>query len=244
MPNYRSPNHNRLLALEQELLAKKRWAKQLKSGQNIDSLKKKQTRKVSGKRHVNNRLLQLEQDILGKYRSKESQTKTSQARTLRVEKHKSDRIISSKNKSSLEQQPQRQKPKSKGSRVKSQVFDTGEAIILQYNSEVFPIPTPPTPVISLPEKTSMVETLPIQDLPVDREKSAILSIDDSDKSPSLTETSISDKIEASTPELPVVPETVVSNSKISTETDRETEDSLSQAAELISKIVPTSKVVA
>ncbi|MDJ0590879.1 MAG: hypothetical protein QNJ72_12920 [Pleurocapsa sp. MO_226.B13] len=236
MPNYRSPNHNRLLALEQELLAKKRWAKELKSEQDIDDLKQEQTRKVSGKRQVNNRLLQLEQDILGKYRSKESQTKTSQARTLRVEKHKSDRIISSKNKSSLEQQPQRQKPKSKGSRVKSQVFDTGEAIILQYNSEALTVATPHAVAVDLPATTSMVDTLPIPDLPINNEKSAISSGDDSDKSPSLTETSISDKIEASTPELPVVPETVVANPKISTEMDRETEDSLSQAAELISKI--------
>ncbi len=231
MPKYRSPRHNRLLALEQELLAKKRWAKELKSGHQIDYFKKKQTRKLSGKRHVNNRLLQLEEDLLGKYRRPKSPTKTSPARALKVEKHQSDRITFSKDKP----QPR----KSTANRIKSQVFDTGEPIVLQYiqsKQEVVTTTTPPTAVISVPEKTSMIETLPTLDLPVSDEKPDVVSVDNSPEIPSLVETSEAPKIEDLEPELPIIPEPVVVDSEIATEKEQETEDSLSQAAELISQV--------
>ncbi|HAC65490.1 MAG TPA: hypothetical protein DCF68_18655, partial [Cyanothece sp. UBA12306] len=53
-------------------------------------------------------------------------------------------------------QPKKQKPKSKRSRIKSQVFDTGEAITLQYNSKVYPIPAPKTTIISTSEPELIV----------------------------------------------------------------------------------------
>ena len=114
MPKYRPPSHNRLLALEKELLEKKRLSEERyssnKSNQKAFGAYSFRVEPDNGDRPTyprNNRLLALEQEILGKPRK-----------------------------------PKTGKHFSKRSRVKSQVFDTGEAIRLEYNSEVFPLAPP------------------------------------------------------------------------------------------------------
>ena len=56
----------------------------------------------------------------------------------------------------------KQKPKSKRSWVKSQIFDTGEPIELQYNNEVFPISTPLKTSVSVPEEIWEVDKLEVE----------------------------------------------------------------------------------
>ena len=207
----RSPSNNRLLALEQELLEKKRLAEECQSRQKINHIKQDKTRIASKKRYTNNRLLQLEQELLGRYSSKKPKKKISGAQTSRVERDNSDRVISHSNNRllALEQEllgkrrkPKKRKPKSKRSRVKSQVFDTGEAIVLQYNSEAFPVTTPQKAAVSFPQEAEEVDKFEVKN---------------------------------SEPELPVVPEKVVSNAELSEDISQESANSLSQAAELISE---------
>ncbi|MEL6440791.1 MAG: hypothetical protein AAFQ80_16235 [Cyanobacteria bacterium J06621_8] len=212
MPNYRPPNRNRLLALEQELLEKKRWAKGGQNRQHSKSLKQEQIKQVSRKPYLNNRLLQLEQDTLGRDRRSQRQKKA-----LKIEKKSGDRIIRNNNKS--------QQVKSKSSRVKSQVFDTGEPIILQYNTKALSVTSPPA-AVNLPEETAVekviIEPLPIPELPLDdqnEQNSFTLNLADSDQPPLIGEPVIISQRETFAPELPIIPEPEASQAEIEPETE-------------------------
>ena len=222
MPKHRSHSHNRLLALEQELLEKKLWAKSDRDGQDITYLQQGNTGTASQKRPTNNRLIQLEQDI-GQYCCKKPQKKVFQAQ-LKVQQNS---LLA------LEREllGQKRKPKSKRSRVKSQVFDTGEAIKLQYDSTVFPTSAPKT-AVSVSEAASNVVSLPIN-LLTDNETSDTFTLTNLSKSPSLIETDINSN-EASELDLPATSPQVY-NPQVSEETSQETENFLSQAAQIISE---------
>jgi len=162
MSNYQPPSNNRLLALEQELLEKKRLAQECQGKRDITDGKRNQTSRIGKKSHTNNRLLELEAEILGRYSSKKTNQKASGTYSLRVEPDNSTRRTNHKNNQllALEQEllgqqskPKKRRRKSKRSRVQSQVFDTGEAIVLEYNSEVFPVVTTKTEAVSPPQET-------------------------------------------------------------------------------------------
>ncbi|MGK7953863.1 MAG: hypothetical protein AB4063_01135 [Crocosphaera sp.] len=164
------PSNNRLLELEQELLGKKRLTEARQGKQNITYGKKDQTSRIDNKPHTNNRLLELELELLGRYSSKKTNQKASGRYSLRVEEDNSDRRISHRNNRLLElekelleeqRQPKKQKRKSKRSQIKSQVFDTGEAITLEYNSEVYLISAPKTTIISTSETEFLVTPPPV-----------------------------------------------------------------------------------
>ncbi|NEQ76481.1 MAG: hypothetical protein F6K23_27675 [Okeania sp. SIO2C9] len=259
MPNYQPPSNNRLLALEQELLEKKRLAKMGQGRLDMADVRKDKTIMASNgnrgtksselpnsckKRHTNNRLLELEKELLKRVRGipgvqefKENDlsgvkavTSPSNNRLLALEQE----LLGQK------PQPKKQKLKSKRSWIKSQIFDTGEPIELQYNNEVFPISTPLKTAVSVPEEIWEVDKLEVEisepELPPVAEKNEVFPI----STPSKTAVSVPEEIwevdklevEISEPELPPVAEKVVSELEISADITQESEKSLSEATEL------------
>ncbi len=207
MPNYRPPSNNRLLALEQELLEKKRWAETLQGKRDIASVRKEQNRTARKKRYTNNRLLELEQELLKGVRGIQEVQEFKENDLSAV-----NAVISSRNNRLLvleqelfgqQRKPQKRKRKSKRSRVQSQVFDTGEPIELQYNGEIFPNSAPQTSVVSISKEVVGVDQL---------------------------------EIEGSEAKLSTLAEPVGYHSEVSEEMSPEGENSLSETAELISEI--------
>ena len=190
MPNHRSRSNNRLLALEQELLAKRRLAQEGQNRQNFHQQNQEQTQissQVSSRsRQTNNRLLQLEQELL----QAQSQAELSKSESPKLKSPKA---------------------KSKSSLVKSQVFDTGEPIILEYNS---PDNSPDFPVIA--------------------PKASVIPISQALEGVELPKIELSDELtERLEPESPIVPE-ITENIERPTEIEAEAEIEtvLSQTTEL------------
>ncbi|MDH6083610.1 hypothetical protein [Umezakia ovalisporum] len=224
MFNYRPSSNNCLLALEQELLEKKRLFEEFQGQQDITDGKTNQIYRGGNKQDTNNRLLELEQELLERYSSKKINHKTSETYSLRVEPDNSDGLINHNNRLlALEQEllgqghkPHKRKRKSKHSGVKSQVFDTGESIILQYNSEAFPVALGQIATISvLPEVADDFSN---------------------SKSPFLAETEVSPKIETLEPDLLASLYKEISKPQISEQMSQEIKNSLSQSAEFVSEI--------
>ncbi|MEL6501611.1 MAG: hypothetical protein AAFQ23_09435 [Cyanobacteria bacterium J06623_1] len=207
MPKYRPPSHNRLLALEQELLAKKRWAKQSRSRQKLSFIKQKQTKNINQQQNSGNRLLQLEQYLFKRYRPQKLRKSVSLAA--------GDRLFKPQ-KQQQSAPPSQSPPSRQHSRVKSQVFDTGEAIILQYRSKVLNPTTPTTAAVELADPTTTVEQLSMTDVSSNEAQPPSLSVEDLLPSSSFVATN-------TTPEIP-------------TEKAPEPQQSLSQAAELMAQI--------
>jgi len=117
MSEYKPPNANRLLELEQELLGQRRFAEMKKRRQNKqDALEKcEPTAEIPDDKLLkNNRLLALEQELLQQRRLANNSSKFSTVKT-----------------------EEKTHAKKRKAPVNAQAFDTGEAIFLEYNASFY-----------------------------------------------------------------------------------------------------------